>query len=70
MLPKNRRVYADDFPSALQWHKGHIMFNSLPGSGDRPSGERSHSRKRTWAVETSVHWKNNPQQTMASLSPG
>jgi hypothetical protein len=22
MLPKNRRVYAGDFPSDLQWHKG------------------------------------------------
>ncbi len=32
------------------------------------SGERSHNRKRTWAAETFVHCKNNPQQTMTSLS--
>jgi hypothetical protein len=40
----------------------------LPKSSDHLSGERNHSRKKTWAVETFARCKNNPQQTMTSLS--
>jgi hypothetical protein len=44
------------------------VLGSLPKSSDPVSSERSLSRKKTWAVETFVHCKNNPQQTMTSLS--
>jgi hypothetical protein len=40
----------------------------LPKSSNRLIRERSHSRKKTWAVETFVRCKNNLQQAMISLS--
>jgi hypothetical protein len=29
MLPKNHRIYAGDFPSALQWYRENIMFKRI-----------------------------------------
>ncbi len=62
MRAKNRRVCAGDFPSCSN------ASNSLSGTTGCSSGEGSRRRKRTWAVETSVHCRNNPRQTMISLS--
>jgi hypothetical protein len=72
MLAKNRRVCAADFPSADNGTRGKPSCsnasNSLSGTAGCSSGEGSHRRKRTWAVATSVHCRNNPRQTMISLS--
>jgi hypothetical protein len=66
-------ISADDVPSAKNGTGQTSCSNvlgSLPKSSDPVSSERSLSRKKTWAVETFVHCKNNPQQTMTSLSIG